>query len=92
MLKVMGWWAFDVFTQLASLTTETDLAGQTIMRNIGLFTYMIPVGLSYSINFLTGKYIGKRRADLAHRISSYVMTITFIWSLVSMLMIVVFED
>jgi Na+-driven multidrug efflux pump len=26
MVKVMGWWAFDVFTQLASLLTETDVA------------------------------------------------------------------
>jgi hypothetical protein len=25
-LYVMGWWAFDVFTQLASFLTESDLA------------------------------------------------------------------
>ena len=46
LLKVMGWWAFDVFTQMAAFLDETELAGQTILRNIGLFTYMIPVGLS----------------------------------------------
>jgi hypothetical protein len=27
LLRVMGWWAFDVFTQLASMLTETDTAG-----------------------------------------------------------------
>lgn len=25
-VKVMGWWAFDVFTQLAAMLTETDTA------------------------------------------------------------------
>jgi len=57
------------------------------MRNIGLFTYMIPVGLSSAINFLTGKYIGKNRPDLAHRISNLCMVVTFIWSLVSMVLV-----
>ena len=59
LLKVMGWWAFDVFTQLAGFLDVQALAGQTILRNVGLFTYMIPVGFSQAINFLTGKYIGK---------------------------------
>jgi len=54
----MGWWAFDVFTLLASQLSETDIAAQTILRNVGLFTYMIPVGLAQSTNFLVGKYIG----------------------------------
>jgi Na+-driven multidrug efflux pump len=26
LVKVMGWWAFDVFTQMASMLTETDVA------------------------------------------------------------------
>ena len=38
LVKVMGWWAFDVFTQMAAMLTETDVAAQTILRNIGLFT------------------------------------------------------
>ena len=84
LLRVMGWWAFDVFTQMAAALTETDVATQTILRNIGLFTYMIPVGLSGAVNFYTGKYIGKNRVDLAKRISNLCMTVTFGWSFVSM--------
>jgi hypothetical protein len=42
----MGWWAFDIFTQLAAFCTIDELSAQTILRNIGLFTFMIPVGLS----------------------------------------------
>ena len=45
LLKVMGWWALEIFTQLASFEAVQALAGQTILRNIGLFTYMIPAGL-----------------------------------------------
>jgi MATE family multidrug resistance protein len=84
LLKVMGWWAFDIFTQLASFLTVSDLGGQTILRNIGLFTYMIPVGLAVSANVLTGKYIGKNKSDLAHRISGQIMFVTFIWSICQM--------
>ena len=87
MLKVMGWWAFDVFTQLASLLGERDAAGQTILRNIGLYTYMIPVGLSTSVNFLTGRYIGRNQVNLAKKISNLCMTVTFMWSLVSVFMV-----
>lgn len=58
MLNVNGWWAFDILTQMTSFVGEIDLAGQVIMRNIGLVAYMIPLGLAVSCNHLTGKYIG----------------------------------
>lgn len=53
-LKVMGWWAFDVFTLLAASLTVEETSAQTIMRNIGLYTFMIPVGFMQASNFLTG--------------------------------------
>ena len=90
MLKVMGWWAFDVFTLLASQLDTTDVAAQTILRNLGLFTYMIPVGLSSALNFFTGQYIGKNRIDLAHKISDMVMCVSFVWSFMSMAIVWVF--
>jgi Na+-driven multidrug efflux pump len=87
LLKVMGWWAFDVFTQLAAWLTVSELAGQTILRNIGLFTYMIPVGLSQAVNFLTGKYLGMNKVTLAHKISGMCMWVTFTWSFLSMALV-----
>ena len=83
-LKVMGWWAFDVFTQLAAMLLVTDVAAQTILRNIGLFTYMIPVGLASSMNFFTGKYIGKGSVYLAKKVSKLCTMLAFIWSFLSM--------
>jgi len=58
-LKVMGWWAFEVFTQMAAFLPKVDLAGQTILRNIGLYTFMIPVGISMGANTLVGNRMGK---------------------------------
>jgi len=90
LVSVAGWWAFDVFTLLASQLDTTDVAAQTILRNLGLFTYMIPVGLSSALNFFTGQYIGKNRIDLAHKISDMVMYVSFAWSFMSMAIVWVF--
>ena len=71
LLKVMGWWAFDVFTQLAALMdSTTTTAAQTILRNIGLFTYMIPVGFMQAATYLIGKYLGLNRVDLAKKLAT----------------------
>ena len=92
LVKVMGWWAFDVFTQLASLLTETDVAAQTILRNIGLFTYMIPVGLMISTNYLVGRYIGMNRVDLANKIGKLLIGLTLTWSLSSMILVFIWRE
>lgn len=54
MLRVMSWWAFDVYTQLTNALPVEYLGGQTVLRNIGLFTFMIPAGISSSANVLIG--------------------------------------
>ena len=53
---------------------------------------MIPVGLSNSSNFLTGKYIGQQRIDLAKKISNLCMVMAFIWSIGTMMVVFIFED
>jgi Na+-driven multidrug efflux pump len=59
MVKVMGVWAFDVFTQIAAFSGPTETAAQAVLRNIGLYTFMVPLGLSSSANYFVGHYIGK---------------------------------
>lgn len=88
----MGWWAFDVFTQMAAYSDSTTItAAQTILRNIGLFTYMIPVGFMQAATFLIGKYLGKNRVDLAKKISIQIRVVTFIWSFSSFIIILALE-
>ena len=91
LVDVMGWWAFDVFTLMASYLTKTDTAGQTILRNIGLFTFMVPVGLWSATNYLVGKYIGLNRVDLAKKISSLLVKVSLFWSISSMALVYLFS-
>lgn len=74
------------------MLTETDTAAQTILRNIGLFTYMIPVGLMSSTNYLIGMYIGKNRVDLAKKIGFLLMLATLSWSFSSMFIVFFWRD
>ena len=76
-----------MFTQLAALLSEREVAGQTILRNIGLFTYMIPVGFSAAMNFFTGKYIGAGNVCLARKISKICRICSLTWSGLSMLIV-----
>lgn len=57
-LGVWSWWAFDIFTLMASYMSINDLAAQTVLRNIGLLTFMIPVGIAISSMILVGNMIG----------------------------------
>jgi len=66
LLTVMGWWAFDVFTQLAAIPGDKNItAAQTILRIVGLYTFMFPVGIGYSARFFVGSYMGKQNPKLA---------------------------
>ena len=44
-MGVWGWWAFDIFTLIASYLGSEIIAAQTILRSIGLITFMLPVGI-----------------------------------------------
>lgn len=54
-----GWIAFDIFTLIASYLGVLIVSTQTIMRTMGLLTYMIPVGFGMSTAILLGGYIGE---------------------------------
>ena len=58
-MDVWSWWAFDIFTLIASYLATEIVSAQTIMRSLGLLTFMIPVGFSKACAFYIGVYIGK---------------------------------
>lgn len=64
-LGIWAWWAFDVFTLIASYMSIDDLAAQTVLRNIGLITFMIPVGIAVSAIILVGNMIGAGKIEAA---------------------------
>ncbi len=58
LLSIWGWWAFDIFTLMATYIGATEAGAQTIMRSIGLMTFMMPAGFSGGCNIMVGKSIG----------------------------------
>ena len=58
LLSIWGWWAFDIFTLMATYIGATEAGSQTIMRSIGLLTFMMPAGFSGGCGILLGKSIG----------------------------------
>mmetsp|Transcript_34418 Transcript_34418/g.42485 ORF Transcript_34418/g.42485 Transcript_34418/m.42485 type:complete len:92 (+) Transcript_34418:221-496(+) len=58
-MGVWSWWAFDIFTLIASYLSSELISAQTIMRSLGLLTFMVPVGFSKACGFYIGVYIGR---------------------------------
>ena len=58
-MGVWGWWAFDIFTLMCSYLAPEIISAQTIMRSLGLLTFMIPVGFNSACSYFMGLYIGK---------------------------------
>ena len=65
LMGIWGWWAFDIFTLMATYLGGPVTAAQTIMRSIGLLTYMLPVGFASGCGILVGNSIGEKRPKLA---------------------------
>lgn len=64
-MGIWGWWAFDIFTFMATYLGETQAAGQSIMRSLGLLTFMLPVGYASANGILVGNAIGESKPKLA---------------------------
>jgi Na+-driven multidrug efflux pump len=63
-MGVWGWWAFDIFTLIASYLGVEIVSAQTIMRSLGLLTFMFPIALSIACGMLIGQSIGKESVQL----------------------------
>ena len=64
-MGIWGWWAFEIFTFMATYLGETQAAAQSQMRSLGLLTYMLPVGYSMASSILSGNAIGEYKPKLA---------------------------
>ncbi len=64
-MGVWGWWAFDIFTLIATYMDTAVIAAQTILRTLGLITFMLPVGIMSASGTLIGNSVGAGRSDHA---------------------------
>ena len=76
MMGVWNWWAFDIFTLIASYLAADILSAQTIMRSLGLLTFMVPVGLGRACSFYIGIFIGRGCEDSIRHYYKIIMFMT----------------
>ena len=60
LMGIWSWWAFDIFTLISSYLAVEVISAQTVMRSLGLLTFMVPVGLAMASTILIGQNIGAR--------------------------------
>lgn len=82
----MGWIGFDIFTLIASYLSAITISAQTIMRTMGLLTFMVPVGFANASAVLIGQYIGAGKPELVryyYKLSVYCsITIALIMNVI----------
>jgi Na+-driven multidrug efflux pump len=59
-MNVWGWWAFDIFTLMASYLGAEVTGAQTIMRSLGLISFMMPVGFATGCFVFVGASVGAK--------------------------------
>lgn len=92
LMGIWGVWAFDIFTLIASYLSVDEVSAQTIMRSIGLTTFMVPFGLSLTAGILIGKSVGAKSKKRVLHYYKWCMYFSLIVSFMQIFLLVVFED
>eukprot|EP00347_Sterkiella_histriomuscorum_P022093 403331703 len=91
-LGVWSWWAFDIFTLISSYMTIDDLAAQTVLRNIGLLTYMIPVGIAQAASIMVGNNIGAKNVKAGKIYAQMCVLTSVIWGVGTVFVLILLRD
>lgn len=67
------------------------VAAQTVLRNIGMILFMIPVGIAIATNVLVGNNIGANRLDLAKYYAKMCFTAGLIWAILSVAVVAILQ-
>ena len=91
-MSVWGYWALDIFTLMASYLSINAIAAQTIMRSIGMYSYMIPVALATTASTLIGNSIGAESKPLIFHYYKVLMCMALLVGLLEAGLFYVFRD
>ena len=91
-MGVWGWWSFDIFTLMATYISPSAAAAQTIMRSIGLLTFMMPVGFANGAAIMIGKSAGKEQKLVAMQYYRIALQVALFLTFVQVLILLVFRD
>lgn len=90
-MGIWGWWAFDIFTLMASYLSIEAVAAQTILRSLGLMAFMIPVGFTTASFILIGQNIGANNTALITHYFYYCLYLSSGFATVTILIIIIGE-
>lgn len=81
-----------MFTLIATYQSPVELGAQTIMRAIGLMTFMVPVGISTACAILVGRSIGQGAVAAIKKYYKLCLAIGFAISIIQILILIVVKD
>eukprot|EP00347_Sterkiella_histriomuscorum_P017497 403349125 len=91
-MGIWSWWAFDIFTFIASFLTTDQMAAQTICRSIGLIFFMIPLGVSQASGVLVGNQIGAQNVQGARMLINMTVLTGFLWGMFNILIMFTLKE
>ena len=91
-MSVWGYWAFDIFTLIASYASIEAFSAQTIMRSFGLYMYMLPVGLATTASTLIGNSIGAENVSAIQRYFRILMSLAVLVGLFEVIVLLLGKD
>ena len=91
LMGVWGWWAFDIFTLMCSYLAPEIISAQTIMRSLGLLTFIIPVGFSQACSYFMGLYIGKGCSKSVIYYYKVCLNLSLSVGIITAILLVIFE-
>jgi len=91
-MGVWSVWAFDIFTLIASYLSVDIISAQTIMRSLGLTSFMIPFGFSMASGMLIGKCIGEGSRSKVEYYYKLCMLVSVMVAIAQNIFLVVFEN
>ena len=92
LMGVWGWWAFDFFTLIASYLSSSVISAQTIMRSLGLLTFMLPVGLGRATSYYVGVFIGQGCEKSINHYYNVCLAMSAIVGLIQCFILWILED
>ena len=57
-MMVMGWWAAEGFSVMATFLPLDAMAAQIVCRNITFFFFSLPIGMQVAATVTVGNFIG----------------------------------
>ena len=92
LMQCSDWWAFEILTLISGLIGVVDQATFTIIANICVQIFMVPVGLREAACVVVGNSIGENNSMLGWRYYKLITAITLFYCTVFSIILIVLRE